>query len=229
MGVSALMVFDDLDVESLAIIANEAAGEVEKSARKTVEHAARCGRALLAIKQQTAHGQWLAWLGANFDHSQQTASRYMTIAANYSSMSNLQEAKDVNDALRMIAENPDTPKRERKSSVEVVEPKRPDQKPEKTQGETTTLAVSREDTRKAPGHRPPEKFTAVTPSYDADEDESEADDESPIVEERRDMLDMFEDMKQLIREAMHEFPVNQRLRIWPQLIEQLSEEDMEQW
>lgn len=52
--------------------------------------------------------------------------------------------------------------------------------------------------------------------------------EAPLPEPR-DMLDMFEDMKQLIREAMHEFPVNQRSKIWPQLIEQLSQEDIEQW
>lgn len=63
-----------------------------------------------------------------------------------------------------------------------------------------------------------------------DEDDSdEQEEESPVVEERRDMLDMFEDMKQLIRDAMHKFPVNQRLKIWPQLIEQLSQENIEQW
>lgn len=52
--------------------------------------------------------------------------------------------------------------------------------------------------------------------------------EAPLPEPR-DMLDMFEDMKQLIRDAMHEFPSNQRAKIWTQLIEQLSEEDIEQW
>ena len=60
------------------------------------------------------------------------------------------------------------------------------------------------------------------------EDDSENDD-SPVVEERRDMLDMFEDMKQLIREAMHEFPSGHRKLIWKQLFEQLNEEDIEQW
>lgn len=62
-----------------------------------------------------------------------------------------------------------------------------------------------------------------------DTDENSEEEESPVVEERRDLLDMFEDMKQLIRDAMHEFPVNQRSKIWPQLIEQLSQEDIEQW
>jgi hypothetical protein len=118
----SLTTFDDLDIESLAVIANEAAEEVETSARKTVEHAERCGRALIAAKDKVPHGKWLAWLGANWNYSQPTASRYMTIASNYSSMNNLRDANDVNDALRMIAENPETPKRERKASVEVLEP-----------------------------------------------------------------------------------------------------------
>ena len=43
------------------------------------------------------------------------------------------------------------------------------------------------------------------------------------------MLDMFEDMKQLIRDAMHEFPSGHRQLIWKQLFEQLNEEDIEQW
>ena len=47
--------------------------------------------------------------------------------------------------------------------------------------------------------------------------------------ERRDMLDMFEDMKQLIRDAMHEFPKESRQMIWKQLVEQMSEEEPEQW
>lgn len=61
------------------------------------------------------------------------------------------------------------------------------------------------------------------------EQDEEADDESPVVEERRDMLDMFEDMKQLIREAMHEFPENVRASVWRQVVEQLQEEDIVTW
>jgi hypothetical protein len=113
--------FEALEVEVLIGIANESAELVESSARKAVEHAERCGRALLAAKAKVPHGKWLTWLGANWDYSQPTASRYMSIASNYSSMTNLKEAKDVNDALRLIADNSETPKRERKPSVEVVE------------------------------------------------------------------------------------------------------------
>jgi len=47
--------------------------------------------------------------------------------------------------------------------------------------------------------------------------------------ERREMLDMFEDMKQIIRDAMREFPTNGRQMIWTQLIEHLNEENIELW
>lgn len=206
MGVSALTLFDDLDVESLAVIANESAEEVEKSARKTVEHAERCGRALLAAKEKVPHGQWTAWLGSNFDYSQPNASRYMAIASNYSRVNNLPNAGSIREALRMIAEDPETPKRERKPSVEVIEPKKTEEKPEAT-GEKATLAVSREETRKAPAHRPPEKFTPVTPSYDDEDSEPEASKAVPMrLESGFDDVEATERIRSFIHKEMTRWP-----------------------
>jgi hypothetical protein len=113
--------FEALEVEVLIGIANESAELVEASARKAVEHAERCGRALLAAKEKVAHGQWLGWIGANFNYTRQHAHRYMTIASNVTRVLPLKDATSIREALRMIAEDPETPKRERKPSVEVVE------------------------------------------------------------------------------------------------------------
>lgn len=208
MSGNALMAFDDLDVEALAIVANDAAAEVESSARKTVEHAERCGRALLAAKEKVPHGQWTAWLGSNFDYSQPNASRYMAIASNYSRVNNLPNAGSIREALRMIAEDPETPKRERKPSVEVIEPKKPEEKPEAT-GEKATLAVSREETRKAPAHRAPEKFTPVTPSYQ-DEDDSEEQGEPEAIPMR--LESGFDDVE--ATERIRSFIIKEMSR-WP--------------
>lgn len=213
MGSTALMVFDDLDVESLAVIANAAAEEVESSARKTVEHAERCGRALLAAKEKVPHGQWTAWLGANFDYSQPNASRYMAIASNYSRVNNLPNAGSIREALRMIAEDPDAPKRERKPSVEVVEPidvpaapaKEQKAAPEKTHGETATNAVHREETRKAPAHRAPEKFAEVSPSH-ADEDEEEPEAVPMRLESGFDDVEATERIRSFIHKEMARWP-----------------------
>lgn len=214
MSVNALMAFGDLDVEALAVIANESAEEVESSARKTVEHAERCGRALLAAKEKVAHGKWLTWLGAHFDYGQQHASRYMTIASNYARVRNLEGATSIREALRMIAEDPETPKRERKPFVEVVEPievpavsvREQKPAPEKTQGETATNAVRREETRKAPAHRPPEKLSEVTPSYEDEDEEPEA---VPMrLESGFDDVEATERIRSLIHKEMARWPAD---------------------
>ena len=113
--------FEALEVEVLIGIANESAELVEASAKKAVEHAERCGRALNAIKAKLPHGEWGAWLGKNFDYSQRHATRYMTIASNWTRVSNLEGDGSIREALRMIADDPDTPKRECKPAVEVIE------------------------------------------------------------------------------------------------------------
>lgn len=120
---SDLISFEGMGIEQLADIANLSAEQVEKNARATIANADRCGRALLEIKKEIPHGKWLAWLGANFNYSQQTASDYMRIAE-YGHARNLADATSVRHALRMIAEDPETPKRERQCGVEVIEPQK---------------------------------------------------------------------------------------------------------
>jgi hypothetical protein len=229
MSGTALVAFDDLDVEALAVIANESAEQVESSARKTVEHAERCGRALLAAKEKVPHGQWSSWVGSHFDYSHRLATQYMTISSNWHRAANLESAGSIREALRMIAEDPETPKRERKSSVEVVEPieveaksilndpRLPQPRPEKTQGETATNAVHREETRKAPAHSPAEKFTPVTPSY-VDEDE-----------EPPDIAELFAGVKDEFRVLLIEIPAKHRRSVMRQVYEQLSQEEVESW
>lgn len=120
-----LRTFDDLPLETLIEMANERGEEVEKHVKNAVFSAMACGKALSSAKKQIPHGEWLLWLGKNWNYSQQTASRYMTIAANYSTLAELKDAKDINDALRMIAERKEaeTPRDERKTGrVEVVKP-----------------------------------------------------------------------------------------------------------
>jgi hypothetical protein len=199
--------FELLEIGVLIGMANESAELVEASAKKAVEHAERCGRALLAAKEKVPHGQWSSWVGSHFDYSHRLATQYMTISSNWHRAANLESAGSIREALRMIAEDPETPKRERKSSVEVVEPievtvKEP--APEKTAGETATNAVSREETRKAPAHRPPEKFTPVTPSYADEEPEA-----VPMrLESGFDEVEATERIRSLIHKEMARWPAD---------------------
>ena len=98
------VILTNLPTETLAAMAAEKAELVEQHGRKTVQAAIDCGRYLIEIKSRLGHGEWLPWLEENFPHAQQHANRYMVIAANYTRVSNLEEASSIREALRMIGE-----------------------------------------------------------------------------------------------------------------------------
>ena len=186
MGSTALISFDDLDVEALAIIANEAAEEVETNARITVGHAERCGRALLSAKEKTPHGQWLAWLGANFNYSQQTASDYMRIA-DYGRARNLAEATSIRAALKMISDDPEVEKRQPKTSGVVVS--KPAAEPAEQKDVIDVEATPVEPKPPKPSGNPksdaaPRKSSGNDPEFDLG---------SSLDEDRSDILDMAGD------------------------------------
>jgi hypothetical protein len=120
--------FEGMALETLAEAANEAGEQVEKHAKSAVSIAITAGRALTAAKSQVPHGEWLGWLGKNWNYSQQTASNYIQIA-NYQHAGNLTDTKSIREALRMmsdekqdVVESAIVPRAERKTGrVEVQE------------------------------------------------------------------------------------------------------------
>jgi hypothetical protein len=114
------IILTNLTTETLAEMAAEKAALVEQHGRKTVQAAIDCGRYLTEIKSRLAHGEWLPWLEENFPHAQQHANRYMVIAANYTRVSNLEEASSIREALRMIGEAEESAgtKRTRKAAAD---------------------------------------------------------------------------------------------------------------
>ena len=92
-----------LPLVTLAEMANEAAEACRDSARRTVQQAATCGRALLAAKEACRHGQWMHWLRQNFDYDTSTARRYMDVA-NCASLHNLADHDSVASVLRVLAD-----------------------------------------------------------------------------------------------------------------------------
>lgn len=103
---------------TLAEMANEAAEACRDSARRTVQQAASCGRALLAAKEQCEHGQWMHWLRQNFDYDTSTARRYMDVAK-CASLHNLADHDSVASVLRVLA---DERAAEREAAQPVQEP-----------------------------------------------------------------------------------------------------------
>lgn len=117
---------NELPLETLKEMMNEAAELVQKHARNAVAKAIDCGRYLAAARQQIGHGGWTVWLGANFNYTERHAQRFMQIAG-YAETHSLEQAESIQHALRIIADDPATPKRDKKEpvpSVKVVEPER---------------------------------------------------------------------------------------------------------
>jgi len=98
-----MMDLTTMPLVTLADLANEAAEACASSARRTVEQAATCGRALLAAKDQCEHGQWMHWLRQNFDYDTSTARRYMDVAK-CASVHNLADHDSVASVLRVLAD-----------------------------------------------------------------------------------------------------------------------------
>ena len=95
--------FEGMALETLAEAANDAGEQVEKHAKSAVSIAVTAGKALMAAKSQVPHGEWLGWLGKNWNYSPSTAQNYMLIA-NTQHAGNLADAKSVREALRIITD-----------------------------------------------------------------------------------------------------------------------------
>jgi len=108
-----------LPLETLAEMANEAAEVAQKSMTQAVQKAIDCGRYLHAAKAHVPHGQWAAWIGANFDRDQRTATRYMQLATASETRASISDAASIREALRLIADDRATPD---EPAVIVVEP-----------------------------------------------------------------------------------------------------------
>jgi hypothetical protein len=75
----------------LARTANGEHALARSSAESFLEHAIRCGEALLEAKQLVGHGDWLPWLNAHFNGSERIAQQYMRLAANPKRVADLPE------------------------------------------------------------------------------------------------------------------------------------------
>lgn len=91
-----------LTLFELAHIVNREHELAREAGLAMVEHAIRAGEALIAAKAQLHHGEWLPWLADEFDGSERMAQRYMTVAANPTRVSDLDEPS-LRKALEAIA------------------------------------------------------------------------------------------------------------------------------
>src|SRR5205814_1603457 len=69
-------------LDQLAATANDAHRRCFKAGREMVEYAIQAGEALIIVKNDVRHGDWLKWVGEHFEASVDTAENYMLVARN---------------------------------------------------------------------------------------------------------------------------------------------------
>ena len=170
---------DTKQIEQHFDAANEAAEKSSKMARGAVIEAIEAGEHLTRAKDDLPHGEWAAWLGRHWNYSQDTATRYMTLA-NSACVRNLKEAKSINEALRMIADDKEektVPRSERKPADVVVTTPDPDPAPKPPTNRKTAKG-----SEKVPDAAKP-KTQTVVPEILPDEPAIESRDDSEIIAE----------------------------------------------
>lgn len=178
MKQTQLMTVDDcsgLSDDELRDMANMFGEKCQQAAKKTVEDAVTAGTALLAMKARVQHGEWLKWLGSNWDYDPRTAQTYMTLSLNRKRFV-FENVGSIRDAMSMIAAQQteeaaqETPRSERKSGrVEIVKPDdesrqqsvQPDENAVSAEPKTNTkhskdTAKAKEEDRSAPMKVTPE-------------------------------------------------------------------------
>lgn len=118
--------------------------EVEKALmRRTAQDIIEIGRRLIEVKARLGHGQFGAWLATEFEWSQDTATRFMNVAARFSNIPQIAEFAP--SALYLLAA-PSTPDEVREEALERAEA-----------GERITYSTARAlvDEHKTPRAAPP--------------------------------------------------------------------------
>jgi hypothetical protein len=92
--------------------------ELKSLMRRSVQDIIDIGQKLTEVKQQLGHGNFRAWLKAEFDWSLRTAARFMQVATQFKD-ANLAHLNISISALYLLAE-PSTPEKARKQALEIA-------------------------------------------------------------------------------------------------------------
>jgi Protein of unknown function (DUF3102)/Helix-turn-helix domain of resolvase len=92
-------------LDELAQRINAEHDEFKRVGRVALEHAVKCGEALIEAQAQVQHGRWLAWLHENVRVHPTTVYKYMRLAR-FRDRVLAADATGVEHALRLVADGP---------------------------------------------------------------------------------------------------------------------------
>ncbi|GJD22786.1 hypothetical protein RIVM261_077420 [Rivularia sp. IAM M-261] len=100
------------------ILVQEKTSELKSLMRRSAQDIIDIGQKLAEVKEQLGHGNFRAWLKAEFDWSVRTAARFMQVATQFE-CANLAHLNIAISALYLLAE-PSTPEKARKQALELA-------------------------------------------------------------------------------------------------------------
>ncbi len=136
----SLFDYDTLETEA-RIVVKQRTGEIKTLVRRAAQDIIEIGQKLIEVKEHLEHGQFGAWLKAEFSWDDRTARRFMAVAEQFKS-DNLSDLQIAPSALYLLAA-PSTPDAARDEALERA-----------AAGETITHQAARQIVEQ---HRPPAK------------------------------------------------------------------------
>lgn len=112
--------------------ARSAADRIKKRLRRTVTDIIQTGRDLIAVKERLSHGEFGAWLEAEFEWKQRTADNFIAVAIKFANFANLDSLPIRQSALYLLAQ-PSVPDEARDEALAKAE-----------NGEPITVAAAKE-------------------------------------------------------------------------------------
>ncbi len=140
----SLFDYDALETEA-RIVVKQRTGEIKTLVRRAAQDIIEIGQKLIEVKEHLEHGQFGAWLKAEFDWSERTARQFMTVADQFKT-ANFADLNIGASALYLLAA-PSTPDAARDEALERA-----------AAGETITHQAARQIVEQ---HRPPAKAERV--------------------------------------------------------------------
>ncbi len=103
------------EITTLASAINTEHRKAQECAQAAIDHAYEAGRLLVEAKATVPHGEWGAWLAANFEGSDRTARGYMRLANNWEAIAAKRQSSadlSIDGALQLLAAPKDKPDEE---------------------------------------------------------------------------------------------------------------------
>ena len=173
----SLFDYASLDSETCQFV-QEQTGEIRLLMRRTAQGIIEVGQKLIEVKQRLGHGHFLDWLAAEFEWTERTARRFMTVAEKFGTKSDILSSVDVAPTALYLLAAPSTPETAREEALvlaqrgEAITPTTAKQLKQRHSSPTPQLKRTRKREKTAPIEPRGESQTASSSSSSQETNQS---------------------------------------------------------